>query len=61
MSILEIYELLREYGNEMEVRKAVHLHDEYEKNEYVITYRGVMVGSELVDADSVRYYIKKYF
>lgn len=64
MTILEMYELIKEYGDEMRVSKAIHLHDEDEWNEYEISYKGIVVGSELVSADFVRRYIadhNKYF
>lgn len=57
MTILEMYELMKEYGNDLRVSKAIHLHDEDEWNEYTISYKGVIVGSELVSADFVRHYI----
>lgn len=60
MTILEMYELMKEYGNDMRVSKAIHLHDEDEWNEYTISYKGIIVGSELVNADFVRHYIEDH-
>lgn len=61
MTIKEMSELKDEFGKDMEVTKAVHLHDEDEWNECVISYKGIAVGSELVSADFVRAYIKEKF
>lgn len=64
MTIAEMNELKAEYGKDMKITKAIHLHDEDEWNEYTISYKGIAVGSELVLADFVRNYIaehSKYF
>lgn len=59
MTVNEMVTLRDEYGEEMRISKAIHLHDEDEWNEYTISYKGVIVGSELVSADFVRDYIRK--
>ena len=59
MTVNEMATLRDEYGEEMEISKAIHLHGEDEWNEYTISYKGVIVGSELVSADFVRDYIRK--
>ena len=60
MTIAEMNALKAEYGNDMSISKAIHLHDEDEWNEYVIAYKGIAVGSELVSADFVRKYIEDH-
>lgn len=47
MTTEEVRELQRDYG--VNIERAVHLHDEDEWNEWRITYKGIIVGSELVD------------
>lgn len=61
MTIGEMAVLNLEYGKDMEVSRAVHTHDEDDWNEYEISYRGIIVGSELVTADFVREYIAEHF
>ena len=40
-------------GGGVKLRKYIKLHDEDSWNEYVITYQGIIVGSELVDYDFI--------
>lgn len=61
MTMHEMDMLKREYGADMKISKAVHLHDEDEWNKYCISYKGIIVGSELVSADFVRNYITEKF
>lgn len=61
MTFIEMLNLKAEYGPEMKITKAVRLHDEDAWNEYEISYRGCLVGSELVSADFVRRLIKNNF
>ena len=61
MTLYEMELLKREYGNDMEISGAVHLHDEDEWNEYTISYKGVIVGSELVSREFVKNYISEKF
>lgn len=52
-----IKKLREEFGNDVRFEKAIHLHDEVGynySNEYTISYKGVIVGSELVDYDFIR-------
>lgn len=59
MTISEMISLYAEYGPDLRISKAYHLHDEDEWNEYTISFKGIIVGSELVDADFVRKNIKE--
>lgn len=61
MTPQEVLELVREYAPDLEVAGAVHLHDEDAWNKVTISYRGVIVGSELVDKEFVRKSINNYF
>ena len=61
MTIKEMVELRDEYGPDMVIDEAVHLHDEYEWNKYTISYKGIIVGSELVTKEFVRDYIAQHF
>ena len=61
MTTAEMNGLQREYGSELRIDEAYHLHDEDEWNKFEISFRGIIVGSELVTADFVRNNIKKYF
>ena len=60
MTTKEMLDLQMEYGSQMKIDKAVHLHDEDSCNEYCISYKGIIVGSELVSIDFVRNYIEQY-
>lgn len=57
MTMMEMMELKKEYGPEMMITKSVHMHDEDEDNKYVIIFKDVIVGSELVSKSFVRQYI----
>lgn len=57
MTLTEMIALAQELG--LEVTKAVHLHDEDERNEWELSHNGILVGSELVSADFVRDYIRR--
>lgn len=61
MTTNEMISLKNEYGDQMKISKAYHLHDEDDRNEWIITYNGIIVGSELVSTDFVRNYIKEHF
>lgn len=54
MTKQEMELLKKEFGNKLRIEKAYHLHDEYDWNEYSITYNNIIVGSELVDYEFVR-------
>ena len=58
MTYSEMIGLCNEYAPNMVLYKACKLHDEDNLNKYVLVYKGVIVGSELVTAESVREYIK---
>ena len=60
MTMAEMNALKAEYGDDMSISKAVHLHDEDEWNEYCIAYKDIIVGSELVSTDFVRKYIEDH-
>ena len=61
MTMEEMYLLVREYKPDLEISNSVHLHDEDEWNKFCISYKGIIVGSELVSADFVRNYITEKF
>lgn len=61
MTAKEMLELKREYGPSLVIKRAVHLHDEDAWNEIEISFRGVIVGSELVNKEFVRHSIAVYF
>ncbi len=61
MTTAEMNWLQMEYGSELRIHEAYHCHDEDAWNKFEISFRGIIVGSELVSADFVRDNIKKYF
>ena len=61
MTMDEMHLLVREYEPDLEISNAVHLHDEDEWNKLCISYKGIIVGSELVSVDFVRNYITEKF
>lgn len=44
----DIIKLRAEYGPDIKATKAVHLMDEDEWNKVTVSYKGIIVGSELV-------------
>lgn len=54
MTLAEMIHLRNEFGSDLRIAPAVHLHNEDEWNEFEISFRGIIVGSELVDVDFVR-------
>lgn len=57
MTKLEMGLLKKEFGNDLKIEKAYHLHDEYGynySNQITISYKNIIVGSELVDYEFVR-------
>ena len=60
MTIKEMVELRDEYGPDMVIEDAVHLHDEDSWNKFTISYKGIIVGSELVSKEDVRKYIAEH-
>ena len=59
MTIKEMHELKYKHGKEFTISRAIHLHDEDECNEFTLAYRGIIVGSELVDKQFVEENIEK--
>ena len=59
MTFADMVALKDEYGPDLRISKAYHLHDEDAWNEYTISFKGIIVGSELVDTDFVRKNIKE--
>ena len=55
----EMIKLQNEFGSELKIENAIHLHDEYEWNKLTISYKGIIVGSELVDYEFARNNILK--
>lgn len=59
MTLKEMHELKYKYGKDFCISRAVHLHGEDEWNEFVLTYKRVIVGSELVPLEFVEDNISK--
>lgn len=59
MTLKEMHELKYKYGKDFRIERAIHLHDEDEWNEYTLSYRGIIVGSELVGKQFVEENIEK--
>lgn len=55
-----MHELKYKYGKEFRIERAIHLHDEDEWNEYTLSYKGIICGSELVSKEFVEDYISKH-
>lgn len=56
----EMEALKKEYGDDLKIARSYHLHDEDEWNEWEISYKGIIVGSELVSKDFVKDYIARH-
>lgn len=56
----EMEALKKEYGDDLEITQSYHLHDEDEWNKWVISYKGIIVGSELVSKNFVKDYIARH-
>ena len=59
MSCEEMLDLLCEYGHEMTVTKATTTEEEMYGCKYVLSYKGIICGSDLVSPWYVREYIKR--
>ena len=59
MTLADMIHLYNEFSPDLRIDPAIHLHDEDSWNEYTISYKGIIVGSELVNADFVRKNIKE--
>ena len=59
MTKSELITLKDRYGSDIEITKAIHLHNEDEWNKVCISYKGIIVGSELVSFDFVNSQIEK--
>ena len=58
----EMKKLKEEFGDNLSIAKTTHLHDENDynySNKYIIAYKNIIVGSELVDYDFVKNNILK--
>ena len=55
----EMLDLLCEFGHEMQVTKAMTTEEEMYGCKYILSYKGIICGSDLVDPWFVRDYIKK--
>jgi len=59
MTYMAMNALKEEYGAKLRIDRAVVLHDEEDQgNRFVISYDGIICGSELVSLETVRNYIK---
>mgnify|MGYP003309668665 CR=1 FL=1 len=56
----EMVELLCEYDDGMKVTKAMTTEEEMYGCKYVLSYKGIICGSDLVDPGFVRDYIKRH-
>ena len=56
----EMVELLCEYDDGMKVTKAMTTEEEMYGCKYVLSYKGIICGSDLVDPEFVRDYIKRH-
>ena len=56
----EMLDLLCEYGHEMTVTKATTQEEEMYGCKYVLAYKGIICGSDLVSTGFVREYIKRH-
>lgn len=59
MTSEEMLDLLCEYGHEMKVTKAMTQEEEMYGCKYVLSYKGIICGSDLVEPWFVRDYIKR--
>ena len=59
MTQKEMLDLLCEYGHEMCVTKAMTTEEEMYGCKYILSYKGIICGSDLVPPWFVRDYIKK--
>ena len=60
MTAEEMLDLLCEYGHEMRVTKAMTTEEEMYGCKYVLSYKGIICGSDLVSPWFVRDYINKH-
>jgi len=60
MTYEEMVDLLCEYGHEMQVTKAITSEEEMYGCKYVLSYKGIICGSDLVSPCFVRNYIKRH-
>ena len=59
MTFEEMIELLCQYGNALSVTKATEQEEEMWGCKYVLAYKGIICGSDLVSPEFVRDYIKR--
>lgn len=59
MTSEEMLDLLCEYGHEMRVTRAMTTEEEMYGCKYVLSYKGIICGSDLVDPWFVTDYIKR--
>lgn len=55
----EMLDLLCEFGHEMGVTKAITAEEQMYGCKYVLHYKGIICGSDLVDPGFVRDYIRR--
>ena len=60
MTAEEMLDLLCEYGHEMRVTKAMTTEEEMYGCKYVLSYKGIICGSDLVSPWFVREYINRH-
>lgn len=60
MKLVEMEKLQKEFGSDLKIAKHIRLHDEFDfGNKYIITYKNIIVGCELVSYDFVKENINK--
>ena len=59
MTSEEMLDLLCEYGCQMNVTKAITQEEEMYGCKYILHYKGIVCGSDLVDPGFVRDYIRR--
>lgn len=58
MTIREMKRLKKEFGKDLVIKPAIRLHDDPDGDcKYHITYKNIIVGSDLVDYEFVKNYI----
>lgn len=60
MTSEEMLDLLCEFGREMRVTKAITTEEEMYGCKYVLSYKGIICGSDLVNPVFVRDYIRNH-
>lgn len=60
MTAEELLDLLCEYGHDMRITRAITAEEEQYGCKYIIAYKGIVCGSNIVPPDFVREYIRRH-